>query len=44
MREVETGTQEKGFIEIKNSTAFSGKQIVTKGAYTLLMTLKNKAE
>jgi len=44
MVKVETGTKEKGFIEIKNSTTFTEKQIVTKGAYTLLMKLKNKSE
>ena len=41
MTEVETGIREKGFIEIKNSNALLGKQIVTKNAYTLLMASKN---
>lgn len=44
MTAVETGTKENGFIEIINSDSFTGKAIVTKGAYTLLMALKNKAE
>jgi len=41
---VTTGISEKGFVEIKNATPFKGKQIVTKGAYTLLMKLKNTGE
>lgn len=41
---VETGTKEGGFIEIKNADLFTGRKLVTKGAYTLLMTLKNKPE
>lgn len=41
---VETGTKENGFIELKNSSAFTDKQLVIKGAYTLLMKLKNKSE
>ncbi len=44
MTAVETGIQEKGFLEIKNAEAFVNKPIVTTGAYTLLMALKNKAE
>ena len=44
MVKVETGTKENGFIEVKNSSAFTDKQIVIKGAYTLLMKLKNKSE
>lgn len=44
MTEVITGIKENGFTEIKNKEAFTGKQIVVKGAYTLLMALKNKAE
>lgn len=42
MTAVETGESEKGFTEIITATDWSGKQIVTKGAYTLLMGLKNK--
>jgi membrane fusion protein, heavy metal efflux system len=41
--EVEKGLANKGFIEIKNSETFSTKQIVTKGAYTILMKMKNKS-
>lgn len=44
MVKAETGTKENGFIEVKNSSAFMDKQIVMKGAYTLLMKLKNKSE
>jgi len=40
----ETGIKENGYIEIKNAPVFTDKQIVVKGAYTLLMALKNKAE
>lgn len=41
---IETGTNENGFIEVLNKDKFSGKEIVIKGAYTLLMALKNKSE
>lgn len=44
MTAIETGTKENGFIEIMNSGSFAGKTVVTKGAYTLLMALKNKPE
>jgi cobalt-zinc-cadmium efflux system membrane fusion protein len=44
MLEVEVGTKENGLIEVQNSSNFEGKEIVSKGAYTLLMALKNKAE
>ena len=44
MLKVETGVKEKGWTEIKNDTAFSGKKIVTNGAYALLMKLKNKSD
>ncbi|TBX67528.1 efflux RND transporter periplasmic adaptor subunit [Flavobacterium silvisoli] len=42
--EVTTGTRENGFIEIVNGENFNGKSIVTQGAYTLLMKLKNKSD
>ncbi len=42
MAEVETGTSENGYIAILNSRSLIGKKIVTKGAYALLMTIKNK--
>jgi cobalt-zinc-cadmium efflux system membrane fusion protein len=44
MLAIETGAQEGEWIEIKNDSALSGRQIVKEGAYTLLMGLKNKAE
>jgi cobalt-zinc-cadmium efflux system membrane fusion protein len=44
MTPVKIGTRENGFIEVINAENFKGKQLVTKGAYTLLMTLKNKSE
>lgn len=44
MVKVETGTHENGYIEIKNDKGFMNKQIVIKGAYTILMKLKNKSE
>lgn len=44
MVKVETGTHENGHIEVKNNKDFMNKQIVIKGAYTILMKLKNKSE
>ncbi len=44
MVKIETGTKENGLIEMKNNVAFTNKQIVINGAYTLLMKLKNKSE
>ena len=44
MVEVEIGKSENGFTEIISDKDFSEKTIVTKGAYTLLMSLKNKEE
>jgi cobalt-zinc-cadmium efflux system membrane fusion protein len=41
MTPVTTGEKENGFIQVLNNTDLSGKSIVTKNAYTLLMTLKN---
>lgn len=41
---VNTGTKENGYIEIMNSKDLINKNIVIKGAYTLLMKLKNKSE
>ncbi|MCX2574634.1 efflux RND transporter periplasmic adaptor subunit [Pedobacter sandarakinus] len=41
---VETGTGELGRLALKNPGDLKDKSIVTKGAYTLLMKLKNKAE
>jgi cobalt-zinc-cadmium efflux system membrane fusion protein len=44
MKAVETGVKENKYVEVINSASFAEKQIVTKGAYTLLMSLKNKSE
>ncbi len=44
MTEVKTGNAENEFFEILNSENFNKNSIVTKGAYTLLMKLKNKAD
>jgi membrane fusion protein, heavy metal efflux system len=44
MIETETGESENGFTEIVSKADLSGKEIVTKGAYALLMSLKNKEE
>lgn len=41
---VQTGDKDQGYIEIKNPDNLSGKTIVTKGAYTILMKMKNKSE
>ncbi|MBL0009796.1 MAG: efflux RND transporter periplasmic adaptor subunit [Saprospiraceae bacterium] len=41
---VETGVMEAGAIEIKNAEALSGADIVTAGAYTILMEMKNRSE
>lgn len=44
MEMVSIGISENGFTQIVNSKDFEGKEIVTKGAYTLLMVSKNKSE
>ena len=44
MTEVQTGVVENGYVEILNGTPLSKMTFVTKGAYTLLMRLKNKSE
>ena len=44
MVEVLTGEKEAGFITLKNPDKLMGKILVAKGAYTLLMKLKNKEE
>jgi cobalt-zinc-cadmium efflux system membrane fusion protein len=44
MTEVVLGTAENNFIAITNSEVLKDQEIVIKGAYTLLMQLKNKAE
>ena len=44
MVEVATGTKRNGIITITNEATLKDKTIVTKGAYALLMKLKNKVE
>lgn len=44
MREVQTGASENGFTAIRDAASFSGQQIVTKGAYSLLMAMKNTSD
>jgi cobalt-zinc-cadmium efflux system membrane fusion protein len=44
MTEVTTGTSEDGFTEIVSFVGNAQDTVVVKGAYTLLMTLKNRAD
>lgn len=44
MQEVQIGNAENGFTEITNAEKISDKSIAMKGAYNLLMTLKNRAD
>jgi cobalt-zinc-cadmium efflux system membrane fusion protein len=44
MREVTIGGRQEGFVEVINSNQFQSLPIVVKGAYSLLMTLKNTEE
>jgi membrane fusion protein, heavy metal efflux system len=44
IQEVKTGSTENGFIEIIEGEKLVDKNIIIKGAYTLLMTMKNKVE
>ena len=44
IQEVQLGVKENGYVEIKNAVSLTRKNIVNKGAYTLLMEMKNKAE
>lgn len=44
MVEVQTSNTENGFIEILSAEKLVGKNMVIKGAYALLMSLKNKGE
>jgi cobalt-zinc-cadmium efflux system membrane fusion protein len=44
MQIVAVGARENGFIEIKNAAQLAQQKIVINGAYTLLMSLKNKSE
>lgn len=44
MMEVETGTANEAFVSIQNHSSLLNKNIIGKGAYSLLMALKNKTE
>jgi len=44
IHEVKTGVLENGFIEIVSGESLVDKMVVVKGAYNLLMTMKNKVE
>ncbi|MEQ1584249.1 MAG: efflux RND transporter periplasmic adaptor subunit [Cyclobacteriaceae bacterium] len=44
IHEVKTGVFENGFIEIVSGESLVDKKVVVKGAYNLLMTMKNKVE
>jgi len=44
MIEVKVGDSENGFTAVSTSANLSGQSFVTKGAYTLLMKIKNKEE
>ena len=44
MQLLETGTVDKGFVEILHAEKMASKDFVIKGAYSLLMSLKNKVE
>ena len=44
MIEVKTGAKENGFVEIINSEKLNNQPVVIKGAYSLLMKLKNTEE
>lgn len=44
MLEVHTGDTENGFLEIKDGEKLISNEFVTKGAYSLLMSLKNRSE
>ena len=44
IQEVKTGSTENGFIEIISGEKLVDKKIVVKGAYNLLMAMKNKVE
>jgi membrane fusion protein, heavy metal efflux system len=44
MTAINIGNEEAGFVEIKADESIADKTFVVKGAYTLLMALKNKSE
>jgi cobalt-zinc-cadmium efflux system membrane fusion protein len=44
MKEVQTGISENGYTQVIDGMDMRKDKIVTRGSYTLLMMLKNKAE
>ena len=44
MKEIEPGNTDNGFVEILSAGNLSGNEFVTKGAYSVLMSLKNTSE
>jgi cobalt-zinc-cadmium efflux system membrane fusion protein len=44
MTEIQTGNTENGMIEILQADKIATQTFVTKGAYSILMSLKNKSE
>lgn len=44
MKEIETGNTDNGFIEILSAKNLAGNEFITKGAYSVLMSLKNTSE
>ena len=44
MTTIKTGNNENGFVEILDAENLKNSSIVTQGAYTLLMQLKNKSD
>lgn len=44
MVEVQTGSTENGYVELIHPDKWTGKTLVTKGAYSLLSALKNEME
>jgi cobalt-zinc-cadmium efflux system membrane fusion protein len=44
MKEVQTGISENGYTQVIDGVDMRKDKIVTRGSYTLLMMLKNKAE
>lgn len=43
-REVEIGNTENGWTQVLNSEIFQNHEIVVKGSYALLMSIKNKSD
>jgi cobalt-zinc-cadmium efflux system membrane fusion protein len=44
IQEVKTGDAENGYVEILSGESLINKPVVVKGAYNLLMAMKNKVE